>query len=145
LGVHANYRGDLPAGVRQAVFKIDDEIWGANDEEQLTDAEKRRLLQQSEIGRAADLYDPARYDGPGAFRWDEAAITHFDRVVSHRLSGFLSRVTRLAIYAEHAAVDLDGVGVATRARWRLHSTVRSSTAAQPHRTTASGREVTCKH
>jgi hypothetical protein len=31
-GVHANYRGELPDGVKQAVFEIDDEPWGANDE-----------------------------------------------------------------------------------------------------------------
>ena len=31
-GVHALYEGQLPDDVRQAVFEIDDEPWGANDE-----------------------------------------------------------------------------------------------------------------
>jgi hypothetical protein len=31
-GVHANYRGELPASVKQASFAIDDEPWGANDD-----------------------------------------------------------------------------------------------------------------
>jgi hypothetical protein len=31
-GVHAYYRGDLPDGVKQAVFEIDTDPWGANDD-----------------------------------------------------------------------------------------------------------------
>jgi hypothetical protein len=31
-GVHANYRGELPDGVKQAAFPIDTEPWGANDD-----------------------------------------------------------------------------------------------------------------
>jgi hypothetical protein len=34
-GVHANYKGQLPDGVKQAVFQIDDEPWGDNDEDDL--------------------------------------------------------------------------------------------------------------
>lgn len=30
-GVHANYRGELPEGLTQTTFAIDDEPWGAND------------------------------------------------------------------------------------------------------------------
>jgi hypothetical protein len=31
-GVHAQYRGDLPDGVKQAAWQIDDEPWGDNDD-----------------------------------------------------------------------------------------------------------------
>ncbi|WP_423744753.1 hypothetical protein V5735_01540 (plasmid) [Haladaptatus sp. SPP-AMP-3] len=31
-GVHADYRGKLPEGVKQATFPIDDDCWGANDD-----------------------------------------------------------------------------------------------------------------
>ncbi|WP_330633762.1 hypothetical protein [Halocatena halophila] len=31
-GVHANYRGELPEGVKQATWDLDDEPWGDNDE-----------------------------------------------------------------------------------------------------------------
>jgi len=31
-GVHANYRGELPADLKQATFAIDEDPWGANDE-----------------------------------------------------------------------------------------------------------------
>jgi len=31
-GVHAQYRGDFPEGVKQAAWQLDDEPWGSNDE-----------------------------------------------------------------------------------------------------------------
>ncbi|MEE6210831.1 hypothetical protein U3A55_11800 [Salarchaeum sp. III] len=31
-GVHANYQGDLPEGVKQATWELDTEPWGANDD-----------------------------------------------------------------------------------------------------------------
>jgi DNA-binding transcriptional ArsR family regulator len=38
-GVHANYRGELPDGVKQAVFEIDGEAWGAHDEDDVPTVE----------------------------------------------------------------------------------------------------------
>jgi len=38
-GVHAIYRGDLPEGVKQAAWQLDDEPWGGNDEEDLPSVE----------------------------------------------------------------------------------------------------------
>ncbi|QLD88310.1 hypothetical protein HWV07_04380 [Natronomonas salina] len=32
-GVHAQYRGELPDGVKQAAWELDDEPWGANDDD----------------------------------------------------------------------------------------------------------------
>jgi len=66
-GVHAVYLGSLPEGVKQAVWEIDDEPWGAND-----DLPAIEIYDGKHVCIATGEHVPGTPDDAG--RWDDDAL-----------------------------------------------------------------------